>query len=491
MNHSHPRPRRLSRLALAAVTLGALALLLFVQYLAMARANREHAWRTASLLADEVQGVLELNERKAGTLVEALKENYITRARAVAYMLDRLPGTDGDAEELRHIASLMSIDEINLLDGAGVVVGGTEPLYYGLSFDSGEQMGYFKPMLADRGLAMCQDVTPNTAEGKPMMYAICWNDAGDRMVQVGIKPLRLLEELRANRPSEVVADMPSYDGVEILMADADGRVLGSSARRSQGAELSALGIDLTGLDLAAGGTFTATVDGRRCYCAARSAGDGVVVILQEARAVDRTLPSKMLTLGLYLVAAVAVIAVVVWRMTLRLLAEKRDATTDALTGLPNRRACLEALAGLADDPRRDRLVYGSLDLNGLKDANDTYGHDAGDALLTAAAQRMTACFGPLGTVYRVGGDEFAALLFCDGPQLEAAEARFAGETARWRSAQGEGMSVSCGWAAAREHPEVDLAGLARLADEQMYREKARYYETHQRDRRHHRGGIGA
>lgn len=52
------------------------------------------------------------------------------------------------------------------------------PKYYGYNFDSGEQIEYFKPMLTDKTLTMCQDVTPNTSEGKEMMYAITWNEAG-------------------------------------------------------------------------------------------------------------------------------------------------------------------------------------------------------------------------------------------------------------------------------------------------------------------------
>ena len=68
---------------------------------------------------------------------------------------------------------------------------------------------------------MCQDVTPNTSEGKAMMYAITWNEAGTMMVQVGLKPQRLLDELKQNEISTVVSDMPVYKGMELYVADAD------------------------------------------------------------------------------------------------------------------------------------------------------------------------------------------------------------------------------------------------------------------------------
>ena len=57
-------------------------------------------------------------------------------------------------------------------------------------------MAYFKPMLDDKNLTMCQDVTPNTSNGKKMMYAITWNDDGTKMIQVGIEPRRLLNEVK-------------------------------------------------------------------------------------------------------------------------------------------------------------------------------------------------------------------------------------------------------------------------------------------------------
>ena len=83
---------------------------------------------------------------------------------------------------MQKIAALISVDEIHLFDTKGYIYSGSVPKYFGYSFDSGEQMAYFKPMLKDKKLTMCQDVTPNTSEAKEMMYAITWNEAGNKMI---------------------------------------------------------------------------------------------------------------------------------------------------------------------------------------------------------------------------------------------------------------------------------------------------------------------
>lgn len=94
-------------------------------------------------------------------------------------------------------------------------------------------MAYFKPMLKDKKLTMCQDVTPNTSEAKEMMYAITWNEAGNKMIQVGIEPKRLLNEAKQNEVSNVVADMPVYKGMEILVADADTKIVAGATDSSK------------------------------------------------------------------------------------------------------------------------------------------------------------------------------------------------------------------------------------------------------------------
>ena len=104
-------------------------------------------------------------------------------------------------------------------------------------------MQYFKPMLTDKELTMCQDITPNTAEGKKMMYAITWNEDGTKMIQVGIEPKRLLKEIKQNNTSRVVADMPVYEGMEIFVADAQSKVIeGATNRRQIGKTLDEIGI---------------------------------------------------------------------------------------------------------------------------------------------------------------------------------------------------------------------------------------------------------
>ena len=199
-----------------------LVIMVLIIYFGLNRSNRMKAYQTSDLLIKQVEDVIEENKRKEKSLTDSLKENYISKAKAVAYIVDSSPETEYDLAELIRIAKLMSIDEIHLFTEDGEIYSGTVPIYYGFSFDSGEQMAFFKPMLNDKALSMCQDVTPNTAESKPMMYAICWNDSGTRMVQIGIEPRRLIEEMQRNEISEVVANLPTYEGVKKSMASLEG-----------------------------------------------------------------------------------------------------------------------------------------------------------------------------------------------------------------------------------------------------------------------------
>ncbi len=86
---------------------------------------------------------------------------------------------------------------------------------------------------------------------------------------------------------------------------------------------------------------------------------------------------------------------------------------DPLTGLPNRRALMEAAAVAMPD----LLALVIFDIDRFKRVNDTYGHLAGDAVLRSIGQMMAAELGPFGCVARIGGEEFA--LLSSGVSLEA------------------------------------------------------------------------
>ncbi len=86
------------------------------------------------------------------------------------------------------------------------------------------------------------------------------------------------------------------------------------------------------------------------------------------------------------------------------------AHTDPLTGLPNRRGLNAALANTLPDAGPGRLVaLYVLDLDGFKPVNDRFGHDVGDELLVAVAQRLRAHIRSSDVVARVGGDEFVLM----------------------------------------------------------------------------------
>jgi diguanylate cyclase (GGDEF)-like protein len=151
---------------------------------------------------------------------------------------------------------------------------------------------------------------------------------------------------------------------------------------------------------------------------------------------------------------------------------RREAETDDLTGLANRRAFFAALgAALANAGAKEREIgVALLDVDDLKGINDALGHQAGDGALVVTARALRRSVRETDLAARIGGDEFA-VLFCDaGPEPEAFRERLA----RNLTAEGGGpagrLRLSLGFA---RFPEDggDADALLRAADARMYADK--------------------
>lgn len=138
---------------------------------------------------------------------------------------------------------------------------------------------------------------------------------------------------------------------------------------------------------------------------------------------------------------------------------------DMLTGLYNRNRYIERLEAYKQvQDQQIGAIY--IDLNGLKKVNDEQGHRAGDELIVRAAGTIAGIFAE--DAYRVGGDEFVVIL------LDVSREEFARKTEQLRRQMRENSvdaSIGGVWQASTEN----LEDLLRRADENMYREKKRYY----------------
>lgn len=164
-----------------------------------------------------------------------------------------------------------------------------------------------------------------------------------------------------------------------------------------------------------------------------------------------------------------------------------DANTDELTKLLNRHAYETELHEIETQEKEGKLqpdfAYISLDLNGLKNTNDTLGHAAGDELLRGAAACIKSAFGDYGKIFRTGGDEFQAILSASGEQLERAQKDFEEDCSNWSGKSAKSLSVSFGVVTKAENPKRQVSAIIKLADKRMYRAKSEYYSKKGVDRR--------
>lgn len=452
---------RKRKILVLSITIVAIALIL--ETCILRYVNEKNAQTTSNVLLDRVIAVIDKNESSEKQFVKSLKDDYIVRAKAISYIVDAKPEVEYDIDELQKIASLMSVDEIHLIDDTGTIYSGSIPKYFGYSFDSGEQMAFFKQMLKNYDLTLCQDVTPNTAEAKEMMYAITWNESKTHMVQVGITPKRLLKELKQNQISNVVADMPVYKGMEIY-------VVNSKTKKIEGAtDQSKVGNKVK--------------NNKKYQYITRKHGDYIVAVSMSDSMFSQSNLVAILIVGIYLTLASCLLVL----MLSQVLKEKYEkekyiytSNTDELT------KCLNRHAYEADIQKLDlnsEWVYISLDLNGLKQTNDKMGHSAGDELICAASSCMKFAFASYGKIYRIGGDEFVVLLTQSVSDLQHILKVFDSTISNWHGKYSNSVSVSYGIVQSSEQEFDSILSVSKLADERMYKNKSNYYKISGNDRR--------
>ena len=599
----------------AAVVIG---IMMIGQFLIQGMGNKENAERISSVMINEIMRVVDEKQIEEEQLQESLKEDYIIRASAVAYMVEHDPAAIDEADVMKHIAELVSVDEINLFDTEGILFAGTAPGNYGLAMDTSESFVSFLPMLSDRDLSMCQDISGNSVRGKDMMYAATWNRDKSIMVQVGVEPKRLMKQIEENELSEVVGSMPTYAGVSFYVADAETEeILGATDRSVIGASLGEIGIRTKYRNLARKSRFRGIVRGKLSYCTLQGTDQYIYGVTVDTSVYTKTAAASVLIVCAYLLLAGGVIIMMLakllstnrermeqlamltsmseiyysmhlidlrdytleqysahdrvaeivakyegkeadkvlhevmeatmsdeylqiglefteittlqermrnkkymsmdlrgrnvgWiRMSFITIDQDSDGTpekvivttqvideekrreealilnsnTDKLTHCFNRRAYEDDILKYPSVPTEVDFVFISMDVNGLKVVNDSLGHEAGDELLLGAAGCMQRCLGNFGKIYRVGGDEFVAMIFAGEAGLEEILADFDDAMNSWSGRLLDRLAISYGVVTKREFPDLTVTEMARIADERMYEQKERYYKEQGIDRK--------
>ncbi len=297
--------KRTNTLRLRNITVAIFLVLLLVCTILHIYENRSSAMETCSIMLDQVAELITQNDENLYTIQEGLKDGYLIRARVASTILDRHLEEYSTPESYVALAELLGVDEVHVFDETGTIVAGSIATSYGRNMDEGEQIGYFKAMLDNKDLSLCQDLTPNTDEGREMMYAAVWNGDKTRIVQVGLAPERLLKLLDTSSISVLVRTLPVIDGMAIYVVDENtGRVSASTETDMVGYQV--LDSDRTGQPLDRDQQhFKATkiIQGEKTYIVYERVNNRDLLVSYTVKAANADLGFSVLYLALFMTAA--------------------------------------------------------------------------------------------------------------------------------------------------------------------------------------------
>lgn len=279
------------------------------------KSSKEAMYNTSSIMINEVSQIVNGNDIELEQLKKNLKEDYFIRAKAVAYIIQNNPEFIGSQSEMKKIATLLQVDELHLFNEDGLLYAGSEPKYFNFTFNSGEQMQFFLPLLEDYSLQLCQEVTPNTAESKLMQYLALWSEDRKNIIQIGMEPIRLLEAMQKNELSYIFKMMTVEDGITIFAVDPiGGTILGSTDPTISGNNITDMGIDPAEISLYEKG-HTAQDSENKNYCVAKPVGNMLVGVSYTYQKLYQNVPGNMALV----VTSLFLLSIVIIMLLLRML----------------------------------------------------------------------------------------------------------------------------------------------------------------------------
>lgn len=275
-------------------------ILIMLSYIQIATEKRQ-ARETAAITISQIESVLEENQQNLAEIQEEYRQTCLHNAETVARIIESDPSVLSNIEELKDISASVEIDEIHVFDKTGRIFTGTHPQYYDYTFDSGEQMMFFKPMLTDKTLKLVQDITPNTAESKPMQYSAVWSENGEFIVQVGMEPDNVMKATEKNGLSYIFSLFRVNPEAHYYAIDTQsGEIIGSTDPETMSENAADIGLNLKDLQKGEEG-FHTKINGKLSFCVFKRNGSNYIGRVIDVYSLYREAPVTILWIFLSLI----------------------------------------------------------------------------------------------------------------------------------------------------------------------------------------------
>lgn len=287
-------------------------LLIIIVYIQIANEQRQ-SYEGATGIFQQIEQLLVRNQEELEEIRVEYSETCLHNAEAIAYIIEDDPTVLESVEELKNIAKFMEVDEIHIFDETGRIFTGTHPKYYDYTFDSGEQMHFFKPMLEDKSLKLVQEITPNTAEAKLMQYSALWSQNGRFIVQVGMEPVNVMKVTQKNELSYLFSLIRVNPEAQYYAIDTQsGKIIGSTETECVGKDLTEIGLKPDDFPDGEKG-FHAVINGRHSYCSFKKIGTNYIGRVVLSSQMYRRVLGSTITSGLCLIIIAMILSYAVTR----------------------------------------------------------------------------------------------------------------------------------------------------------------------------------
>ena len=295
--------------------------------------TQEHQYNESLLTLSQIEQIINENVKELEEIKDEYRQTCLLNTRVISHLLDTTPSMLYDIEELRTLATHLQIDEIHIFDDTGCIISGTHPEYFGLTFESGEQVGFFLPLLTDKSLQLVQEITPNTAVGEYMQYSAAWNKSGTYIIQIGMKAANMKKLTEKNEFSYIFSLFRVNPNITYLAIDSEsGKVTGSTQISLLNQDCTELGFTYDDLEKSNNG-FHTNILNKDCYCVFQKIDSNYIGCVISTQYLYREIPSIICILFLCMLVMAVLLVISFNEHIKKYVVNKLDKVNEQLSSI--------------------------------------------------------------------------------------------------------------------------------------------------------------